>query len=123
MAGGLLLTPEDYTAHVAELNNELREAWSKEEKVMALKVTVQASKLMGNILMPTFYPALFSMVAALVDVFGAMVFERILARAEDPLDGVATGASSASTPSQQKQAPTGDTDEAKGGAAPARAPS
>ena len=40
MAGGLLLTPEDCTVHVAELNNELREAWSKEEKVIALKATV-----------------------------------------------------------------------------------
>ena len=46
MAGGLLLTPEDYTAHVAELNNELREAWSKEKKVMALKVTVQVLLLL-----------------------------------------------------------------------------
>lgn len=41
MAGGLLLTAEEYTAHVRELRVELEEAWSKEEKVAALKVTVQ----------------------------------------------------------------------------------
>lgn len=41
VAGGLLLTAAEYTAHVAALHGELEEAWAKEEKVTALKVTVQ----------------------------------------------------------------------------------
>lgn len=43
MAGGLLLTPAEYTAHVKALKGELEEAWAKEEKVAALKITVQVS--------------------------------------------------------------------------------
>lgn len=41
MAGGLLLTPDEYRAHVGGLKSELEAAWAKEEKVAALKVTVQ----------------------------------------------------------------------------------
>lgn len=41
MVGGLLVSPAEYKAHVSVLMAELEEAWSKEEKVAALKVTVQ----------------------------------------------------------------------------------
>lgn len=41
MAGGLLLTPDEYRAHVGGLQSELETAWANEEKVAALKVTVQ----------------------------------------------------------------------------------
>lgn len=44
MAGGLLLTPDEYRAHVAGLQSELETAWANEEKVAALKVTVQVRK-------------------------------------------------------------------------------
>lgn len=40
-AGGLLLTPEEYVAHVSGLKEDLEVAWAREEKVAALKVTVQ----------------------------------------------------------------------------------
>lgn len=40
-AGGLLVTPEEYVAHVSGLKEDLEVAWSREEKVAALKVTVQ----------------------------------------------------------------------------------
>lgn len=41
MAGGLLLTAEEYRTHVDGLKGELEAAWANEEKVAALKVTVQ----------------------------------------------------------------------------------
>lgn len=46
MAGGLLLTSQEYTAHVSDLRKEVEEAWSKDEKVVALKVTVQVLLLL-----------------------------------------------------------------------------
>ncbi|CAM9315551.1 unnamed protein product, partial [Ectocarpus sp. 6 AP-2014] len=83
MAGGLLVTPEEYVAHVSGLKEDLEVAWSREEKVAALKVTVQAAKLLGDVTVPSFYPALFASVAGLLEAFGVMVFERIRDRAED----------------------------------------
>lgn len=41
MAGGLLLTPGEYRAHVSGLQSELEAAWANEEKVAALKLAVQ----------------------------------------------------------------------------------
>lgn len=41
MVGGLLVSPAEYKAHMSALMTELEEAWAKEEKVAALKVTVQ----------------------------------------------------------------------------------
>lgn len=41
VAGGLLLTPSEYTTHVNGLRSELEYAWANEEKVTALKVTVK----------------------------------------------------------------------------------
>lgn len=49
MAGGLLLTPDEYRWHVSGLKSELEGAWAKEEKVAALKVTVQVWKLAAKI--------------------------------------------------------------------------
>lgn len=39
---------------------------------------------MGDVSVPSFYPALFASVAGLLEAFGVMVFERIRSRAEDP---------------------------------------
>lgn len=44
MAGGLLLTPDEYRAYVSGLRSELETAWANEEKVAALKITVQVRK-------------------------------------------------------------------------------
>ncbi|CAN0286445.1 unnamed protein product, partial [Ectocarpus sp. 12 AP-2014] len=43
----------------------------------------QAAKLLGDVTVPSFYPALFASVAGLLEAFGVMVFERIRDRAED----------------------------------------
>lgn len=41
--------------------------------------------------MPTFYPRLFALVAAMLETFGTMVFDRILDRAEDAGEDVVVG--------------------------------
>lgn len=66
--------------------------------------TKQAAKLLGDVSVPTFYPALFSMVASLLEAFGTRVFGRILARAENPLDDVLRGGISASSTKQHAEA-------------------
>ncbi|CAN0387388.1 unnamed protein product, partial [Hapterophycus canaliculatus] len=43
----------------------------------------QAAKLLGDVSVPSSYPALFASVADLLEAFGVMVFERIRSRAGD----------------------------------------
>ncbi|CAN0580264.1 unnamed protein product, partial [Ectocarpus sp. 12 AP-2014] len=52
----------------------------------------QAAKLLGDVTVPSFYPALFASVAGLLEAFGVMVFERIRERAGFCSGGVGKGA-------------------------------
>lgn len=45
--------------------------------------SAQAAKLLGDVSVPSYYPALFASIADLLEAFGVMVFERIRSRAED----------------------------------------
>ncbi len=45
--------------------------------------SAQAAKLLGDVSVPSYYPALFASVADLLETFGGMVFERIRSRAEE----------------------------------------
>lgn len=70
---------------------------------VGISATKQAAKLLGDVSVPTFYPALFSMVASLLEAFGTRVFGRILARAEDPFDDVLGGGTSTPSTASHKQ--------------------
>lgn len=56
--------------------------------VLGIYHSLQAAKLLGDTSVPTFYPSLFAMVAALLETFGMMVFDRIRSRAEEAEDTV-----------------------------------
>ncbi|EKX33751.1 hypothetical protein GUITHDRAFT_120018 [Guillardia theta CCMP2712] len=67
----------EYVTKMTELNEELARAWNKEERVKALKMAIQCSKLLGDSSTPQFYPSLFVLVTEILDTFGRLVFERI----------------------------------------------
>ncbi|KAJ1485032.1 hypothetical protein T484DRAFT_1893213 [Baffinella frigidus] len=67
----------EYVTHMTELNEELIRAWNNEERVKALKMAIQCSKLLGDSSTPQFYPSLFVLVTEVLDSFGRLVFERI----------------------------------------------
>ncbi|CAM9265702.1 unnamed protein product, partial [Discosporangium mesarthrocarpum] len=82
-SGGRELTHEDYRTHLKRLRENLSRAWLKEEKVTALKVAVQAAKLMGDTSVPFSYPAVFVHVTDLLEDFALKVFSRIKDKAEE----------------------------------------
>eukprot|EP00960_Hanusia_phi_P074403 768231-Hanusia_phi.AAC.6 len=72
----------EYVTKMTELNEELARAWNKEERVKALKMAIQCSKLLGDTSTPQFYPSLFVLVTEILDTFGRLVFERIKQKVE-----------------------------------------
>ena len=52
----------EYVTHMTELNEELIRAWNSEERVKALKMAIQCSKLLADSSTPQFYPSLFVLV-------------------------------------------------------------
>jgi len=81
---GLTVSYNEFEQHISNLHSSMRQAWKGEEKVQALKLTIQAAKKLGDTSVPGIYPAVFAMVSDILDDFGNMVFLRIKERAEEP---------------------------------------
>ena len=75
-AGGL--TQAELVSRVDKLNADLKHAWRSEERVRALKIAIQVSKMLGDTAFPTFFPTVFAVVAEILDAFGELVYERVL---------------------------------------------
>jgi hypothetical protein len=78
------LTQTELVARVDKLNAELRNAWLSDERVRALKIAIQVSKMLGDTSYPTFFPTVFAVVAEILDAFGELVYERVLAKGTPP---------------------------------------
>jgi hypothetical protein len=82
----LQVTQKDYVAHIENLHNELIAAWEAEERVKALKLAIQCSKLLSDVTVIKFYPSKFVLVTEILDTFGKLVYERIKKRQQLPAD-------------------------------------
>ena len=65
------LTQQELVSRVDKLNLELRKAWEGEERVRALKIAIQVSKMLGDTAFPQFFPSVFVLVTEMLDNFGA----------------------------------------------------
>lgn len=63
------------------LDADLKDFWSEGEKVKALRVAIQATKLLSINKVPHCYPSIFVLVATVLDTFGNFVSERLQATA------------------------------------------
>ncbi|XP_041062285.1 VPS35 endosomal protein-sorting factor-like isoform X2 [Carcharodon carcharias] len=74
----LNLTQQDYINRIEELNQSLKDAWASDQKVKALKIVIQCSKLLSDTSVIQFYPSKFVLITDILDTFGKLVYERIL---------------------------------------------
>uniref|UniRef100_A0A3B3RIB6 VPS35 endosomal protein-sorting factor-like n=1 Tax=Paramormyrops kingsleyae TaxID=1676925 RepID=A0A3B3RIB6_9TELE len=79
----LNLSQQDYVNRIEELNQSLKEAWSSDQKVKALKIVIQCSKLLSDTSVIQFYPSKFVLITDILDTFGRLVYERILSMCSD----------------------------------------
>ncbi|XP_066185721.1 VPS35 endosomal protein-sorting factor-like isoform X3 [Sylvia atricapilla] len=79
----LNLTQQDYMNRIEELNQSLKDAWSSDQKVKALKIVIQCSKLLSETTVIQFYPSKFVLITDILDTFGKLVYERILSMCVD----------------------------------------
>ncbi|XP_005861561.1 PREDICTED: UPF0505 protein C16orf62 homolog [Myotis brandtii] len=73
----LNLTQQDYVNRIEELNQSLKDAWASDQKVKALKIVIQCSKLLSDTSVIQFYPSKFVLITDILDTFGNLVYERI----------------------------------------------
>ena len=77
------MTAEVYSTHVDRIRSQLTRAWANDERVLALKLAIAASKLMGETGCPEFYPQQFVHSADLLDLFGYPAGVRSLSYLDD----------------------------------------
>ncbi|KAL2101771.1 hypothetical protein ACEWY4_003532 [Coilia grayii] len=80
----LNLSQQDYVNRIEELNQSLKEAWGSDQKVKALKIVIQCSKLLSDTAVIHFYPSKFVLITDILDTFGRLVYERIWTMCSDP---------------------------------------
>ncbi|XP_054431453.1 VPS35 endosomal protein-sorting factor-like isoform X2 [Pteronotus mesoamericanus] len=73
----LNLTQQDYVNRIEELNQSLKDAWASDQKVKALKIVIQCSKLLSDTSVIQFYPSKFVLITDILDTFGNLVYDRI----------------------------------------------
>ena len=81
------ISSEEYVQHLERLRAQLKKAWANDERVLALKIAIQAAKLLGETAAPAFYPAMFVLTSELLDLFGKLVYDRIRAKADAAAPG------------------------------------
>nr|SVE92271.1 EOG090X02HV [Megafenestra aurita] len=76
------LSRDDYVTRITQISQELHQAWALDQRVKALKIVIQCSKLLLETHPFAFYPSKFALITDVLDNFGRMVFERIAEKGE-----------------------------------------
>nr|SVE75004.1 EOG090X02HV [Daphnia dolichocephala] len=71
------LSRDDYVSRITQISHELHHAWALDQRVKALKIVIQCSKLLLETHPFAFYPSKFALITDILDNFGLMVFQRI----------------------------------------------
>uniref|UniRef100_A0A6N2MNY5 Uncharacterized protein n=1 Tax=Salix viminalis TaxID=40686 RepID=A0A6N2MNY5_SALVM len=82
-----VITGHEYVSRLHELKDEINRAWHAEDRVTALKLTIQVAKLLMDTSVLQFYPTLFVLATDVLDMLGDMVWKRIQQKAEFSEDG------------------------------------
>ena len=77
----LNLTQTEYVNRIDELNVALHESWESDQRVKALKIAIQCSKLLADVSVIQFYPSKFVLITDILDNFGSLVYKRIYCKA------------------------------------------
>ncbi|XP_050533919.1 VPS35 endosomal protein-sorting factor-like [Daktulosphaira vitifoliae] len=76
------LTQQEFVAHMDNLSKEIVDAWNNEQRVKALKIIIQCTKILSYTSPLQFYPSKFVLVTDLLDLFGDLVYKRLKSKSE-----------------------------------------
>ncbi|KAE8740858.1 hypothetical protein FOCC_FOCC013650 [Frankliniella occidentalis] len=76
------LSQQEYMGRIEQLNSELVQAWHQDQRVKALKIAIQCSKLLVDTSVIQFYPSKFVLISDILDIFGKLVYERLRTKSD-----------------------------------------
>ena len=77
------ISQQEYVTRLKRLNDDIANAWLKDDRVNALKLCVKVTKLLSDTKLGKFYPVLFVLVTEVIETVGRLVYERIRRKAEE----------------------------------------
>ncbi|CAJ0932361.1 unnamed protein product, partial [Mesorhabditis belari] len=77
------LSAHEYVQNVNELRETLILAWNNNKRVEALRVVTELSRALSSVSPPSLYPSQWVLVTDVLDLFGSLVYERILNKANE----------------------------------------
>ncbi|XP_054747031.1 VPS35 endosomal protein sorting factor-like isoform X2 [Anastrepha obliqua] len=85
------LTQQEYIQRIEQLNQELVLSWNDDQRVKALKIVIQCSKMLSDTSVLSFYPSQFVLITDILDMFGKLVYERLNIKANNDFGDGDTG--------------------------------
>lgn len=76
------LSQQEYQSRIEQLNQELIQAWKTDQRVKALKIAIQCTKVLADTSVISFYPSQFVLITDILDNFGKLVYERLRTKAD-----------------------------------------
>lgn len=80
------LSQQEYISRIEQLNNELVHSWKTEQRVKALKIAIQCSKMLADTSVLQFYPSAFVLITDILDIFSKLVYDRLRSKSGDISD-------------------------------------
>lgn len=80
------LSQQEYISRIEQLNNELVHSWKTEQRVKALKIAIQCSKMLADTSVLQFYPSAFVLITDILDIFSKLVYDRLKSKNADVHD-------------------------------------
>lgn len=81
----LNLSQADYISKISDLQKALKAAWDSDQRVMSIRIAIQSAKLLADTSVVQFYPSKFVLITDILDSFGQLVFDRLMAKANSLL--------------------------------------
>ncbi|XP_065201247.1 VPS35 endosomal protein-sorting factor-like [Planococcus citri] len=69
--------PQDYCRRIDKFHKEVIRAWNEDQRVRALKIVIQCSKLLSDSYAYWFYPVKYCHITEILDTFGDLVYQRL----------------------------------------------
>jgi len=74
------VSQQEYLTQIENMHKDLLQAWNENQRVQALKIAIQCSKLLCDTSVIKFYPSKFILITEILDTFGRLVFDRLRGR-------------------------------------------
>jgi len=71
------LTQQEYYTRFEQLKIEMVQSWNVDQRVKALKIAIQCTKMLTDTGVLQFYPSQYVLITDILDTFGKLVYERL----------------------------------------------